>query len=302
MLSTKNNIVAHYLKKIAKVAIAFTVFISLCTLSTQSLAVEKELPKETTVFNQTFSWQAMAGFTLYHTQSPIIGDEQEDEFDHLSISLLLDLYYKGFFIQSNHRRSSALLSGAEIGYQLHVDDNWELDIVRKIYLQGYNPELIIEDKEENVPALAGLKERDWAPATAIRYSYYKDDSILSIDVASLSPWNKANGWLLDLYYNDLIIYKNWDIYVGGSLTYYSNNVMNYYYGISEEEVNQDRAYYNPNAGFKGIIEVYAQYPISQKWYFNVGMSQTYYSNVIGRSPLVDKQHITQLMFGVNYVF
>jgi outer membrane scaffolding protein for murein synthesis (MipA/OmpV family) len=299
--------ITHYTKDVfSKINIQKTLKLAscilLCTTSLFSFAVDTELEKETTVFNQTFSWQAMAGFSIDHTQSPLKGVKQEDVFDHISLSLLIDFYYKGFFIQSNHRRSSGVKEGAEIGYQLHVDDNWEVDVLIKSYVPGYNPELLIENKKKNIPSLVGLKEREIGSAIALRYSYYENDSILSVDFANLNYWSAPGGWLVDFYYNDLVIYKNWDIYVGGGITYYSDQVMDYYYGVEASEANNSRNYYNPNDGFKGTFEIYARYPISQKWSFNAGFTQTYYSNVIGRSPLVDKQHISQFLLGVFYVF
>ena len=276
--------------------------VSLCLFSHFSFAVEQQLNKEATLFNQTFSWQAMMGVAIYSANSPLKDVQQEDIFDYTSIALMIDLYYKGFFIQSNHRRSVAVTQGAELGYQLHVDDDWELDILTKNYIVGYDPDELIKNKGENIPTLAGLSEREMGNAIAIRYSHFNENSISSIEFAHFPPWSAAQGWLIDYYYNDLVIYKNWDIYIGGGVTYYSNKVMDYYYGIDTHEVTQARELYEPNAGFKGTFEIYAQYPISKKWSFNAGITQTYYSNTIGRSPLVDKQHITQFLLGAFYVF
>lgn len=274
----------------------------ICLLPNLSFAVEQQLDKETTLFNQTFSWQVMAGVSIFSAHNPLKDVKQEEAIDYLSLSLLIDLYYKGFFIQSNHRRSTGLTQGAETGYQLHVDDSWALDVLTKSYITGYDPEYLIEQKGKDIPSISGLKRREIGSAVALRYSYFTEDSILSVDLAHLAPWTVPSGWLLDVYYSDLFIYRNWDIYIGGGITYYSNQVMDYYYGISDEEVTYARGYYNPNTGFKGSLEVYAQYPISKKWSFNAGITQTYYSDSISRSPIIGKQHITQFLLGAVYVF
>lgn len=278
-------------------------FIILCLLPNFVNAVETQLKKETTLFNQTFSWQIMMGVSIYSSQNPLKGVEQTDAFDYLSLLLMIDLYYEGFFIQSNHHRSIGATQSAEIGYQLYVDDDWTLDIISKNYINGYDPEYLIENNKKNIPTLEGLNERDIGSAIALRYSYFNDDdSILSVDLAKIPEWESAKGWLIDIYYNELFIYKNWDIYIGGGATYYSNQVMNYYYGVSESEANDVREFYKPSAGFKATFEIYAQYPISKKWSFNAGVNQTYYSDAIGRSPLIDKQNITQFLLGAIYVF
>lgn len=285
-----------------KLALGKTLLVALFFLPQLSFAVEQQLDKETTLFNQTFSWQVMMGISVYSGHSPLKGVKQEDVVDYLSLSLMIDLYYKGFFIQSNHRRSVAITQGAEVGYQLHVDNDWAVDILAKTYISGYDPELLIEKKDENIPTLEGLKEREIGDAIALRYSRFNDDAIFSIDFANLTYWSKANGWLIDVYYNEVFFYKNWDIYIGGGVTYYSNQVMDYYYGVKAEDVTDARSFYDPNTGYKGTFEVYAQYPISKKWSFSAGVTQTYYSNTIGKSPLIDRQNITQFLLGVIYVF
>ncbi|XPF96277.1 MipA/OmpV family protein [Colwellia sp. RE-S-Sl-9] len=285
-----------------KLTLGKAVLVALCFFPQLSFAVEQQLDKETTLFNQTFSWQVMMGLSVYSSHSPLKDVKQEDVVDYMSLSIMIDLYYKGFFIQSNHRRSVAITQGAEVGYQLHVDNDWSVDILTKTYITGYDPDILIEKKNQSIPTLEGLKEREIGDAIALRYSRFNDDSIFSIDFANLTHWSKANGWLIDVYYNEVYIYKNWDIYIGGGVTYYSNQVMDYYYGIKEEEVTNARAYYDPNTGFKGTFEVYAQYPISKKWSFSAGVTQTYYSNTIGKSPLIDRQNITQFLLGVIYVF
>lgn len=277
-------------------------FVVFCFVPNIGVAVEQELNKESTLFNQTFSWQIMGGISVYSTQSPLKGVDQEGPEDYLALSLLVDLYYKGFFIQSNQRRSSALAQGAEIGYQLHVNKNWEVDLLLKSYIEGYDPEVLIEDKGKDIPSISGLAERELGSAVALRYSYFTDDSIWSLDLAQLTAGSELNGWLLDFYYSDIFIYRNWDIYIGGGLTYYSDKVTNYYYGITEEEVTSARNYYNPSTGYKGSLEVYVRYPISKKWSFNAGVTQTYYSDSIFNSPIIDKQHITQFLLGAVYVF
>jgi len=294
-----------YLKNIfdmKKLAYKHILFVAFCFLSHTTIAVEQELKKESTLFNQTFSWQVMGGISVFSAQSPLKGVEQEGAEDYLALSILIDLYYKGFFIQSNHRRTTSLTQGSETGYQLHVDNNWELDILLKSYLSGYEPDLLIEDKGKDIPSISGLATREFGGAVALRYSYFSEDSIWSIDLARLAPWTEAEGWLLDLYYSDLYIYRNWDIYIGAGLTLYQDKVTNYYYGITEQEVTAARHAYQASNGYKGSLEVYARYPISKKWSFNAGITHTYYSDSIFNSPIIDKQHITQFLLGAVYVF
>ena len=271
-------------------------------ISMSSYAHDKKPLKESTVFNKTFSWQAQAGISLQHTTSIIEGVEQDNLGNYLNISILFDFYYKGFFIQSDHRRADTHNLGAELGYQLIVEDDWELDIINKSYIGGFNPEDVIEISDKEIPILEGLKARGRADGLGIRYSRYFENSIFSFDIAALAPLSAADGWVMDAFYSHIVPYRNWDIYLNASLTYYSDDVMDYYVGIDSGEVSALRAEFTAHHAVRTQFEVFAQRPISESWTLNVGFSQSYYLGDLNDSPIVDTQNATQVMLGVLYVF
>jgi outer membrane scaffolding protein for murein synthesis (MipA/OmpV family) len=278
------------------------IFILLSVSSFFCVANEKIPENETTVFNETFSWQAMANMSLIYNPSLLKGQDQEDAFDYVGASLLLDVYYKGFFIQSNHRRASGLLQGAEFGYQLKVTPDWELDIISKTYVSGYIPDDIIDNADKSIPTLTGLKERSAGEGIGLRYSRYHRNSVLSVDLATLAPLSSANGWVIDVFYSYVLPYRNWDIYLSAGYTHYSQKVMDYYFGVNSSEVTAARTFHQSDSGNRLQLELFAQHPISEKWSFSGGISHSYYSKSIEESPLVDTKNITQVMLGVIYVF
>lgn len=267
-----------------------------------SFANEKKPANETTVFNETFSWQAMGNISLIHNPSLLKGQDQEDALDYIGASLLLDVYYKGFFMQSNHRRASGLLQGAELGYQLVVTPEWELDIIGKTYISPYNPKDIIKNANKDIPTLAGLNERSAGNGIGLRYSRYHRNSVFSVDFSTLAPLSDTNGWLVDVFYSYVLPYRNWDIYLSSGYTHYSEKVMDYYYGVNSNEVTAARQFHQSDAGNRLQLELFVQHPITIKWSFSAGIAHSYYSKSIAQSPLVDTQHVTQVMLGVIYVF
>ena len=272
--------------------------IFLAFISVSAHAADPQLKNETTVFDKTFSWQAMGSISGVYEQGPIKNDNQSSFGNYLNISLLFDVYYKGFFIQSNHRRSEAVTLGGEIGYELIVEDNWELDILHKTYVPGYNPEEIIKNSHNDIPVLEGLEERNFGQGLGIRYSRFYEDSILSVDLAGLS----TSGWVADVFYSQLVPYRNWDIYLGAGFTHYSQGVTDYFVGVDKNEVSDNRSFYEPGSSYKAQVEVFARHPISKKWSFSAGITQSYYSTAIKNSPIIGKQHLTEVMLGVLYVF
>lgn len=270
--------------------------------ATNIVANEKKLDKETTIFDETFSWQAMAGITIHKSSTILAGVEQDSVENFLDLSLLIDLYYRGFFIQSNHRRASSLNLGLEFGYQLMVNDEWELDIINKSYLSGYDPVYLWNTADEIPPLFQNLSTRSSADGIGLRYSRYYENAELSVDLAALPPRSASGGWIANLYYTHLVPYRNWDIYFGAEATFFSDKVVDYYVGIDADEVLPIRPEYQADSGIKAQLEVFAQHPISKKWTFNTGLSASYYSKSFKSSPIVGRNNETQLMMGVIYVF
>lgn len=257
------------------------------------------------IVKNNFDWQFMVDLSLVDTQVLLTDVKQTDLWNYFQLGLLLDISYKGFFLQTNSRRSSTVLGGGEFGYQITVQDNWQLDLILKAYLNGYNPSSIL--KNQDIPEFYELAEREPTGGIALRYSRFFDNAIFYIDVAKARAASNdlhsgTDGFIIDSFYSYLLPYRNWDIYLGVGLTYYDQSIVDYYIGIDANEVNNNRALYEADAGFRGQLEVYAQYPLSQSWSFNTGITQSFYANDIKQSPLVDKNSLTQIMAGVQYVF
>ncbi|OUR61056.1 hypothetical protein A9Q74_11065 [Colwellia sp. 39_35_sub15_T18] len=257
------------------------------------------------IAKDAFEWQFIADLSLAKTSMILADVEQTQPWDYFQLGLLLDISYKGFFLQTNSRRSSIAIGGGELGYQLTVQDNWQLDVILKAYLYGYDPVEIL--KEQDIPQLSGLDEREFTGGLALRYSYFFDHAIFYIDIATARALDNdqsdnATGMIIDSFYSHLIPYRNWDIYLGAGLTYYDQALIDYYIGINADEVTNNRPLYNADSSFRAQFEIYAQYPLSASWSFNVGITQSFYSNNIKQSPLVDKNKLTDLMIGVHYVF
>jgi outer membrane scaffolding protein for murein synthesis (MipA/OmpV family) len=254
-----------------------------------------------------FEWQFILDLSLVYDPKIIAGIEQEKVWQYFMPGILVDISYKGFFLQSNQRRSNAFLGGTELGYQLIVEDNWQLDVIAKAYMQGYDSESLIEYGGGDDSLLAGLREREATVGIALRYSQYFEESVFTIDFASAHTGDDeyddhVSGLIIDSFYSYLLPYRNWDFYFGGGLTYYSQNIVDYYIGVSADEVSDSRAEYTADDGFRAQLELYAQHPLSANWSFNAGITHSIYSNEVKESPLVDRNQVTQVMLGVLYVF
>ena len=279
-------------------AILFLV-VSPLSYATQDVGNELANPNAPIIKND-FEWEFVIDLSVMNNRVSFI-DEDQGDWEHFGVGLLLDISYKGFFLQTNSRRSFTVLNGAEFGYQLTVQENWQLDLLIKSYIEGYSIE------EQTKPQFKGLEDREAVGGIALRYTRYFNDAIFYIDFAGAaspedSEGNYNTGVIIDSFYSYLIPYRNWDIYLGAGLTYYNKALADYTFGVNENEVSKDRPFYEADNTFRTQLELFVQYPISQSWSFNGGITQTFYSNNITKSPLVRKNTKTQVMLGVAYVF
>ncbi|PKG82470.1 MipA/OmpV family protein [Colwellia sp. 75C3] len=259
------------------------------------------------VIKDGFEWQFLLDLSLVYDPQIIAGIEQNELSQYFMPGLLVDISYKGFFLQTNQRRSNALLGGTELGYQVIVEENWQLDLIAKAYMQGYDSDSLIEYGGGDDELLEGLRERDATIGIAVRYSHYLQDALFTLDFAYGSSSDDVNGdhvggIIIDSFYSHLLPYKNWDIYLGTGLTYFSQDIVNHYIGVGSDEVTDIRPAYTANGGFRGQVELYVQHPLSASWSFQAGMTHSIFSNDVKKSPLVDTNQVTQVMLGVLYVF
>jgi len=276
------------------------------------LAKEKRIEKtapNSPVTKDDFEWLFVVDLSLNKSQTILKDVEQTQSWDYLQLGLLLDVYYKGFFLQTNSRRSLASIDGGELGYQIVVRDDWQLDVLIKTYIEGFEAEKIIEHQESAIPQLTGLDDRGSTGGLALRYSHFFEHSIFFVDVAAARAIDindgeddYASGLIIDSFYSYLLPYRNWDIYFGAGLTFYQQALIDYYIGVDADEVSAVRPLFEADSSYRAQLEVYAQYPLSSHWSFNAGITQSFYSKNIKRSPLVDKSSLTQFMAGVKYVF
>lgn len=271
------------------------------------LSAEQEYNANKPILKDEFEWQFALDFSLVYDPVIIAGIEQDELLHYFMPGLLFDISYKGFFLQTNQRRSNALLGGTEFGYQLVVEQNWQLDVIAKAYMQGYDPAAEIEYSSGDEKLLAGLRERNVTLGIALRYSQYFENSLFTLDLAATTSGDdefdkSVRGVIIDSFYSYLLPYRNWDIYFGAGLTYFSQDIVDYYIGVGSDEVNENRPKYTAKGGLRGQVEFYAQHPLSASWSFNAGITHSLYSSNVKKSPLVDTNQVTQVMLGVLYVF
>lgn len=253
--------------------------------------------------SEDFIWNLQIDIAAVSDPTELVGIKQMDSEDYLQLALFVDIYYKGFFIQSNKNRANSREQGAEIGYQIYEGSNYEVSVLSKSYITGFDEYDIYSGEASDVvvPELSGIDARLDNTMAGVRYLYYSYNSLLSVDVAHEIREGDEKGWLLDTFYVYTHRYKNWDINAGVGATYISDKTNTYFYGVSEHESQSFRPEYSPGSGLIYTFELTAQHPISSSWVFNIGVNVNHYSSSIFDSPLVARDTVTRFKMSVGYV-
>lgn len=252
--------------------------------------------------NDEFGWQVAVDFSLIQNGSNIIGSKEENFGDWLGMNLLVDLYYKRFFIQSDAHRFANSGRDTRIGFHLYQKKDWQLDIVHSNYMSGFSEESAGLVHEEIIEELRGIDERNYDGSTGFRFTRTRENSQLGIDIVADVIDNTHGGWIIEAYYSKVFPVKNWDVYLGGGFSFYSSEATDYYYTVRPHEVTEARPEYKASSGYKVMTEAVAQYPISESWLFFAGLALTSYSRSIADSPLTRSQHLLQGTVNFRYAF
>lgn len=260
-------------------------------LSLNAHAFEEDIK---TKESDKWHWGMQLHFGTVVYSGPLKHVKQEESIDYLELIIAVELYYKGFFIQSNKRRSNP--ANIEFGYQIAADDTWAVDAIIKSYFEDLSA---LDLEKSKAPH---LEERTDAIGYALRYSNYSDDAILSMDIATIQFDDADNAWVFESFYSHLIPYRNWDIYLGAGLTLFSANAVNYYVGIEENQVKGNITEYNPGAAYRLEAEAHAIYPLAEDWTLRFGVTKSYLSDNFSSSPIGIRSNTSYIKLGVNYVF
>lgn len=249
-----------------------------------------------------FHWNVTVETGFVIDPSILQGAEQRDFTDFVAINIWLEAYYKGFFIETNRYRNSGAVGRTELGYEIYLDENYELDFIYKSYLSGFDQFNAGAVVDELIEELEGIDQREYTTSAGLRYLRYLENAVAWIDVSYDLFEGYHRGWVVDTFYNRVYQLRNWDLSVGGGATFFSDKINDYYFGIDQNEINQNRKAYEAGSGYRIELEASAQYPISQDWLFTVGSTYSYFSNSIGDSPIVARQNVLRFKLSVSYVF
>lgn len=186
-----------------------------------------------------------------------------------------------------------------IAYQSYLTEDLSYSIALTVRDDGYDSDdfnLNSLDKNEifdgyiapDTEALASL---------GVQYGWFSLEA--SRDISGKSDANSANLSM------EVPVYKNSDrlsISMGISADWYDDNYVNYYYGVTQEQVNTEvgRTAYNSDAATNYNLSIKGMYVLNKSWMLIANASHTVLDDNITDSPLVGSD--SQSSFAVMAIY
>lgn len=276
--------------RINKLATCLLLLISL-TISL-SASSEESGTTDAPVNEEDFHWEVDVGLLLNHSQTLIDGLKYENSDIDVALWLSGGAYYKNFFIESTPRMGRSLT----IGYTLKRTEDKQFNLITGTW---FGP--IREDQQEDTHILDGIRNRNPSMEAGIEMSYRFDEVNLNIRMLH-DMLSRHNGSLLSVNVSKAFYTKTMMILPTIGLSYLSENAVDYYYGIDEDEATPTRPVYHPSGTWVASLHLYLERPLSETWSVIGTAGYSKVGDSLSNSPIVHHDYGYNVSVGVLRVF
>jgi outer membrane protein len=263
---------------------------SLITLSfalTQNASANSKLVDDSPHFGET-GWEASVGAGFFGASDNLTIYKRDDDDYKDGIFIPIDASYIGeqFYFKAEVRE------GLILGYTLIRNQNWAIDALLSPRFLGTIDNDLLEDLDDRDPDLH----------LGLRYSSYFDDSLIRLDV-SQDISDRDNGFTIGASYDKEWQLKNWIVTGTVTITYISEDVTDYYYGVDNDEATNQFPVYRGDASLISAVAIDAEYPLAENWTFNANLAYFMLGDEIKDSPItIDEDSISIVSSSLRYHF
>ncbi|WP_371186200.1 MipA/OmpV family protein [Thalassotalea maritima] len=241
-------------------------------------------------------WQFAMSFGYGSIETPIANHQ------NLDIYILPNISYYGerFFIDNT-----------TLGYALYEQGPWFVDVVGKLNEDG------LYFKFDNVGALAAVGldfgrgwsgfdiasvERDVSYLAGIAVNY--ETPLIQTSVRFYQDISSVhNGSELEVSAAKYVNIADWLLTGEVSITHKSHELLSYYYQLARNESVMMIGTYTPlHSGTNINAKFVADYRLTEQLSFSFSYRQTWLTDEITNSPIVDTDSIAMFFSGVTYTF
>jgi len=150
--------------------------------------------------------------------------------------------------------------------------------------------------------LSNINEKESTFEGGVAFSVtYKDaylESMLLTDIL-----DRYNDWIFKTEVGYDLQLGDFELYPSLILVYLSDDFINYYYGVSQEEAqNSFFSEYHPNAGFQIGVQTYIKYPITENLSTLINLRVDKLPKTAKDSPIIETDLIYSGLLSLIYTF
>ena len=179
------------------------------------------------------------------------------------------------------------------GYHIYSKRNISLDFILKGRLDGY------DDDDSHI--FEGMDDRDHTIDAGIKLSVYDGWGMATLYVVG-DTLSKHEGYEAELTYAKRFTDGKLTLIPSLGLAYESQNLVDYYYGVRDDEIRAGRPAYEAGNEVSFLASLGLRYQLDEKWDIYSFTSYRWLGSEITKSPLVGRDYEISVGAGLAYEF
>ena len=175
--------------------------------------------------------------------------------------------------------------------------SWYFDVIGKWRTDGYDS----DDSDE----LEGMHDRnktfDVGGEFGVSGDWGSVTTYLVTDALGVDDGQEIRVVYAKSFKNPFDV-NNLKISPSVGLAWQSNNLVDYYYGVRDDEVRAGRPAYDPGPAVNWLWGVDANYRLNERWTLLAGFTYYWFDSEIRNSPIVSRYYSISIIAGAMYRF
>ncbi len=259
----------------------------LCCSLSQAADITSELQSRSSGFLEL-------GVGLAYGDAPLAGfylsDTAGEGTEGFALNILLNgqWQWRNFFAEILHDS----FTGGAIGYQAWQSQNHSVDaIITNLF----------GDLDPSDSGFEGLDVRKYDIVAGLRSTHHLDNSVLQFSLLG-DVSGRHDGWAATATYGRFWQVKNWNFHAIAGAHYFSEEVTQHFFGVSESEASASIPASMPDDGVLVELEFGAAIPLNEKWVFRSTAEIYHLPESLVEGPLVTGSSAYSVGTSINYVF
>ncbi|MBX2836508.1 MAG: MipA/OmpV family protein [Gammaproteobacteria bacterium] len=237
---------------------------------------------------------AEIGFGLTTVSVPLVGfngttiEESDDPIHAIDLSLEGRAQYKGLFAEIVQDS----FSNITIGYSVFDNEKGSLELIATNQFGDVD--------YSDIDNLESIEDRPGDISLGVRTSYLFDDRLLQFELVS-DVLDSHNGYVGAVHVGQQKQVLNWNFYGLAGIRYFSENVIDHFFGVSAAEATAEIPQYQAADGVMPSIQLGAIVPLSEKWTVDLQVEYAKFPDSVSDSPLAQGEDMYIGRIGVNYI-